>query len=87
MYHYGLRRAEALGYESTDAVGEKYLKITQQLKSNPAEHPVYSILKDKEKRNTPHWFTTPSECYKWVQDSLDRKMHPDHPSVLWDEFN
>lgn len=86
MYHYGLRRGEALGFESTEDVGTRSLKVRQQLKANPFEGPVYTILKDKEVRETPHWFATPKQAYGWIQDSFDKKVHPDHLASMWDEY-
>lgn len=86
MYYYGLRRAESLGFSSTDSVRRDFLKITQQLKSYNEISPTYSILKDKEQRETPHWFLKPEIAYKLIQDGIDKKRHPDTLSVEWEEF-
>ena len=86
MYFYGLRRAESLGFENASAVRKSHLTVSKQLKSFRDKQPVYSILKDKERRNTPHWFCKPAECYELIQMTLENKMHPDTLSERWDDF-
>lgn len=88
MYFYGLRRAEALGFDSTKAVRRDHLKISKQLRMVEGSDgkPVYGILKDKDQRSTPHWFITPDQTYKLVEESIDKKMHPDTFSVKWVAF-
>jgi integrase len=87
MYFYGLRRGESLGFDNVSAVRKSHLNISKQLKSFNNKEPVYSILKDKEQRRTPHWFCTAAECYKLVQESTTiKKMHSDSLSLRWDAF-
>ncbi len=86
MYHYGLRRNESMGFNNTNAVRFDFLNIHQQLKTFTDETPGYSILKDKEQRQTPHWFAAPESAHSWIKLSLYRKMHPDTLSRRWDSF-
>lgn len=83
MYSYGLRRSESLGFTTTDAIKHGHLLVSTQLESLKAgEKPV----KDLDKRNTPHWFATPQQCFDLVQKSMEHKMHPDTLSQRWVEF-
>ncbi|CAM6005997.1 unnamed protein product [Sphagnum balticum] len=84
MYFYGLRRAESLGFASTDAVRKTYLSVEQQLVAVIPD-PKYSPLKNREKRKTPHWFIDAAGGYKLVLQSLEYKMHPDTLSDKWDK--
>ncbi len=86
MYHYGLRRSESLGFDNTDSVRHGALTVSHQLKSYDPENVFYSVLKDKEHRDTPHWFATPNEAYKWITEGLTHKMHPDTLSQCWEDF-
>lgn len=86
MYHYGLRRSESLGFDSTDYVKKDHLHITQQMKRFPDGKPLYSPLKDREKRNTPHWFLNPTQTYNLIRSSLDLKCHPDTLYNKWRVF-
>lgn len=72
-YHYGLRRAESLGFVGMESVKKGYLKISQQM----VKKAVYGPLKDRDARDTPHWLGSPAEAYKWISEGLDLKMHPD----------
>lgn len=85
MYHYGLRRAEALGFDSTDAIRKAYLDVRKQLRAYNGKAE-YKILKDKEQRRTPHWFCKPARAHAWVLEGIEAKMHPDTLSVRFDEF-
>lgn len=86
MYHYGLRRGESLGFDNTDYVKVDYLKITQQLKNLPKGEPRYAPLKDKESRQTPHWFCTPQLAYSFIRAGLEYKIHPDTLYNKWLKF-
>lgn len=78
-YHYGLRRAEALGFENMDSVKKGYLKIIQQMVSLEE----YGPVKDRDQRDTPHWFATPAQAYLWIEAGLSKKMHPDTLGARW----
>jgi integrase len=85
-YHYGLRRAESLGFENLESIKKGYLKVTQQLVSVAAEGCTYQALKDREQRETPHWFCKPQDAYQWISTGLTRKIHPDTLYARWTEF-
>ena len=82
LYFYGLRRAESLGFESTDNVKVGHIIIKKQMK----QLNVYSPVKDRDERLTPHWMTTADDAYTWIEQSLSLKMHPDTLSERWDAF-
>jgi len=87
MYHYGLRRAESLGFKSMENVKKGHLLIEQQLVSITSKKEcTYGPVKDRDQRNTPHWFASPKQAYQWISESLNLKIHPDTLSVKWDEF-
>lgn len=80
-YYYGLRRNEILAI-TTEDVFEDSLSISKQLKSLPETGPVYSPLKSREARQTPHWFITASQVYK-ILEKLPPLVHPDTFSDLF----
>lgn len=84
MYFYGLRRAESLGFQSTDAVKKLHLKVSHQLVSFNNGNATYSPLKNREQRDTPHWYSTPANAYKLISQTQTKKMHPDTLSSTWD---
>jgi integrase len=86
-YHYGLRRAESLGFENLESIKKGYLKITQQLIAVSMDKVcTYGALKDREQRQTPHWFCTPKDAYDWISEGLSRKMHPDTLGERWEAY-
>lgn len=80
-YSYGLRRSETLGFELPD-ISNGHLNIRRQL----LKKGTYSPLKNRLKRKTPHWFTEPTLTYSWIQDSLNKKIHPDTLGVKFSEL-
>lgn len=84
MYHYGLRRSESLGFQTTDSVRQSHLFISHQLKEMGTT-PIYKPLKSRDARKTPHWFCKPADAYRWISKGLDQKMHPDTLSEKWDD--
>lgn len=86
MYYYGLRRAESLGFDSMTAVKKGFLDVEKQVKAFTDGQPVYSALKDREKRRTPHWFCKPIDAYKFIEAGLYTKCHPDTLSEKWDQL-
>ncbi len=99
-YHYGLRRAEALGltYKGTDSVYESHLLLERQLRTYDyrTDKAEYDLLKtpgrisedgeDVEKREIPHWMATPEEAYQWIHEGQKYLMHPDTLTHRWDVF-
>lgn len=87
MYFYGLRRSESLGIRSADAVRRDYLLITDQLKEmGNSGSPIYSPLKSREQRKTPHWQCPAKRTHTLVKQSLENKMHPDTLSQKWENL-
>ncbi len=39
--------------------------------------PIYAPLKNKLFRKTPHWFAEKETTYLLIEDSLNKKIHPD----------
>lgn len=86
MYYYGLRRSESLGFDNTDYVKKGYLRVTQQITGYRNEEARYGPLKDREKRETPHWFCKPDKAYELIEAGLNRKMHADTLYEKWTKF-
>lgn len=83
-YYYGLRRGEALGLKLTD-IKEDSLTIERKLVSSRDEQYTYEPVKDRDSRETPHWFATPQMTYDIV-DSIKKRMHPDVLGVKFIEY-
>ncbi len=73
--NYGLRLQESMACLSED-IKNDYLRVHQQLISVADGKPRYDVLKSREERKVPHWFSSKKEAYKnftettWI-------MHPD----------
>jgi hypothetical protein len=85
MYYYGLRRAESLGFDSTGFIKNAYLRIEQQIVSMTGGAK-FGPLKNRDKRNTPHWFCTPLRAHQLITLTLSNKMHPDTLSEKWESL-
>ncbi len=100
-YHYGLRRAEALGlaYEGTDAVYEDCLVVRKALEGYDCitGKCTFGLLKTPgrlsengdavEKREIPHWLgVDANETADWIEAGLKNLMHPDTLSHRWEEL-
>jgi integrase len=81
-YGYGLRRSECMGL-TLDDVRTGHLAIERQLVAFPDGTPKYGPLKGREFRKCPHWFSSPTQTYKLVNDALTRFMHPDTLTDRW----
>ena len=75
-YYYGLRRSETLGLELAD-IRKGYLSVERQLQSVSRSDKVFKPLKNRNKRQTPHWFLGPDEAFIIIKDMENRIMHPD----------
>jgi integrase len=90
-YHFGLRRAETMGFELTD-VKRGFLLVERQLDGLPSpDLPEFDILKGKKQRKVPYCFFAkgddgPLQAYKWIQKMQVNRMHPDTLSKRWDEL-
>lgn len=73
-YRYGLRRSECLALRPED-VRKGYLSVERQYGNEP--------LKNRLKRQTPHWFSSPQLAYKLTQEALRWGIHPDTLSSKW----
>ncbi len=74
-YYYGLRRSECVAFKVED-VREGYLAVERQAGNQP--------LKNRDKRQTPHWFCTPEKVYGLIQKSVE--IHPATLGHKWSEF-
>lgn len=90
-YHYGLRRAESLALRPGD-VRNKYLSVERQVVGvkRDSEGKVVEartkILKGKENRKVPHWFSSPAKTYKLIEATAPLVVHPDTLGKEWAEF-
>jgi integrase len=83
-YHYGLRRAETLGFDSTNNVRNDILIVRKQMVSFTLGHALYGPCKTRRERSIPHWLgIKPEQAYQWIVDGLEGKMHPDVLSHHW----
>lgn len=83
-YHYGLRRAETLGFDSTNDVRNEILLVRKQLTSYFLGRAVYGPCKTRRARKVPHWLgIRPEQAYQWILEGLNQKMHPDVLSHRW----
>jgi integrase len=80
-YHYGLRRAESLGFKQGD-VKKGYLSVERQLMSLNEHAP----LKGRLARKVPHWSATAAQAYGWTVQSFALTIHPDTLSDRWAEY-
>lgn len=84
MYHYGLRRAESLGFLSVDALKKGHLEVRRQYVSKAKGT---QPLKNRDNRKVPHWFCSPSVTYEWLlRAAKDEKVHPDTLYKKWKQF-
>lgn len=80
-YYYGLRRAETIAITEANLF-EDCLAIERQIKLIGKKGiPSYSLLKNKEKRECPHWFITPEDAYKIIL-----KIELINPDTLTHQF-
>jgi hypothetical protein len=64
-YHYGLRRAETLGFDSTNDVRNDILIVRKQLEAFTLGRPTYGPCKSRRERNVPHWLgIKPDHAYQ-----------------------
>jgi integrase len=83
-YHYGLRRAETLGFDSTNDVRNDILLVRKQMISFTDGHALYGPCKTRRERSVPHWLgIKPDQTYQWILEGLGQKMHPDTLSDHW----
>lgn len=74
-YYYGSRRDETLGLQPDD-VKRGHLSIERQVGDQ--------ILKDKEARRVPHWFTDPKTARALIEQLPS--IHPDTVSTLFSQM-
>ena len=74
-YYYGLRQSECLAITS-DSLFEDSLEVEHQLTAFTDGKPKFGPLKNRLKRQVPHWFLSAEKAYG-VISSLPKLMHPD----------
>lgn len=79
-YHFGVRRAEALGLQPSDVL-RGALHVARQLVRVPDKKRLYGPLKGRELRDVPYWFCGPGDAYEWIS-SLPT-IHPDTFTDRW----
>jgi integrase len=95
-YNYGFRRSEVLGVQ-LENVMESYYHCTQQLdgiqkglihEGSPIGKPRYRSLKGRKARKINHWFSTPEDCYDWIETIFNKMLlvHQDTFSDRWAIF-
>jgi integrase len=76
-YYYGLRRNEAMGLTPRD-VRKGYLSIERQFEAyDHIDAPIYRPLKNRQVRQVPHWFMSPSIAHEWINGMIGMRIHPD----------
>lgn len=80
-YHYGLRRSESMGLKPGDTKNT-YLLVERQLSKIGSYRP----LKGREARKVPHWFSTPTKCYTWIEQASKIQLHPDTLTDRWKQL-
>lgn len=74
-YYYGLRQAECLAV-TTDNLFEDSLDVERQLVAFTDGKPKYAPLKNRLKRQVPHWFISAEAAYKIIT-GVAKLMHSD----------
>ncbi len=101
-YHYGLRRAEAMGllFKGNESIFTDGIELERQLDSYSDGNPTYGKLKSpgrngirrnrkQEKRFIPHWLDmekTPDKACDWIEEGLKCMMHPDTFTHRWNNL-
>lgn len=74
-YYYGLRQSECLAVSIEDLY-EDCLEVSRQLIAFTDHKPKFGPVKNRLKRQVPHWFTSPENTYKIIHGA-PKLMHPD----------
>lgn len=74
-YYYGLRQSECLGVQLDDLF-EDCLDVERQLVAFKDGKPKYGPVKNRLKRQVPHWFIEPKFTFEFIRD-VPKLMHPD----------